>query len=68
MQCIEQSSRWLSISHNSSDYTKRGRHSAYKRYHQVLIWAQTIEAQRSQEAVLEKIRDAKDFDLVGRDR
>ena len=28
---------------------------------QVLVWAQTVETQRSQKTVLESIRDAKDF-------
>ena len=29
---------------------------------QVLVWAQMVEAQRSQKAALANIRDAKDFD------
>ena len=35
---------------------------------QVLVWAQRVEVQRAQKAVLENLRDAKDFDLVKRDR
>ena len=35
---------------------------------QVLVRVQSVEVQRAQKAVLESIRDAEDFDSVGRDR
>ena len=35
---------------------------------QVLAWAKRVEAQRSQNAVLENTRDVKEFDLIRRDR
>ena len=35
---------------------------------QVLVRAKRVKAKRSQKAVLESIRDAKDFDMIRRDR
>ena len=34
----------------------------------VLVWAQRVEVQRTQKAVLENIRDTKDFNLIRSDR